>query len=58
MCVCVLEGNSYSSLREGIVKLIPDEKCSSPEVYGSEVREGMLCAGSDSCVDACQVREP
>ncbi|KAF4071452.1 hypothetical protein AMELA_G00273420 [Ameiurus melas] len=48
------KGNSYSSLREGIVKLIPDEKCSSPEVYGSEVREGMLCAGSDSCVDACQ----
>ncbi|KAK3523466.1 hypothetical protein QTP86_033597, partial [Hemibagrus guttatus] len=51
---CMTEGNSYSSLTEGLVKLIPDERCSSPEVYGSEVREGMLCAGSDTCVDACQ----
>ncbi|TSY83944.1 Protein Dok-7 [Bagarius yarrelli] len=49
-----IEGNSYSALTEGNVRLIPDEKCSSPEVYGSEVREGMLCAGSNSCVDACQ----
>ncbi|KAI5087956.1 hepatocyte growth factor activator-like [Silurus meridionalis] len=48
------KGNSYSSLTEGIVKLIPEERCSSPEVYGSEVREGMLCAGSNNCVDACQ----
>ncbi|KAF5901913.1 hepatocyte growth factor activator, partial [Clarias magur] len=47
-------GDTYSSLREGTVKLIPHEKCSSDEVYGSEVREGMLCAGSSSCVDACQ----
>ncbi|XP_072526388.1 hepatocyte growth factor activator isoform X2 [Salminus brasiliensis] len=48
------KGNSYSHLREGMVKLIPYEKCSAPDVYGSEVRPGMLCAGSDACVDACQ----
>ncbi|XP_062864414.1 hepatocyte growth factor activator, partial [Trichomycterus rosablanca] len=48
------KGDSYSTLTEGIVKLIPYERCSSPEVYGSEVRPGMLCAGSDTCVDACQ----
>ncbi|KAG9259897.1 hepatocyte growth factor activator [Astyanax mexicanus] len=48
------KANSYSDLREGMVKLIPYEKCSAPEVYGSEVRPGMLCAGSDTCVDACQ----
>lgn len=48
------KANSYSNLMEGIVKIIPFERCSSPEVYGSEVRSGMLCAGSDSCVDACQ----
>ncbi|XP_048042126.1 hepatocyte growth factor activator isoform X2 [Megalobrama amblycephala] len=48
------KANSYSQLIEGVVKIIPFDHCSSPEVYGSEVRSGMLCAGSDSCVDACQ----
>ncbi|KAL6466613.1 hypothetical protein MHYP_G00244170 [Metynnis hypsauchen] len=48
------KGNSYSHLREGMVKIIPYEKCSAPDVYGLEVRPGMLCAGSDTCVDACQ----
>ncbi|XP_056103055.1 hepatocyte growth factor activator isoform X1 [Rhinichthys klamathensis goyatoka] len=48
------KANSYSDLIEGVVKIIPFDQCSSPEVYGSEVRSGMLCAGSDSCVDACQ----
>ncbi|XP_042617146.1 hepatocyte growth factor activator-like isoform X2 [Cyprinus carpio] len=46
--------NSYSHLMEGVVKIIPFDQCSSPDVYGSEVRSGMLCAGSESCVDACQ----
>uniref|UniRef100_A0A8C2KKU0 trypsin n=1 Tax=Cyprinus carpio TaxID=7962 RepID=A0A8C2KKU0_CYPCA len=46
--------NSYSHLMEGLVKIIPFDQCSSPDVYGSEVRSGMLCAGSESCVDACQ----
>ncbi|XP_067284966.1 hepatocyte growth factor activator [Pseudorasbora parva] len=48
------KANSYSDLIEGVVKIIPFDKCSSPKVYGSEVRSGMLCAGRDSCVDACQ----
>ncbi|XP_039525172.1 hepatocyte growth factor activator-like [Pimephales promelas] len=48
------KANSYSDLIEGVVKIIPFDQCSSPDVYGSEVRSGMLCAGSDSCVDACQ----
>ncbi|XP_051580290.1 hepatocyte growth factor activator-like isoform X3 [Myxocyprinus asiaticus] len=48
------KANSYSHLQEGVVKIIPFERCSSPEVYGADVRSGMLCAGSDSCVDACQ----
>ncbi|XP_066517132.1 hepatocyte growth factor activator isoform X2 [Hoplias malabaricus] len=48
------KGDSYSDLREGMVKIIPYEKCAAPDVYGSELRPGMLCAGSDTCVDACQ----
>ncbi|XP_016112370.1 hepatocyte growth factor activator-like isoform X1 [Sinocyclocheilus grahami] len=48
------KANSYSHLMEGVVKIIPFDQCSSPDVYGSEVRSGMLCAGSESCVDACQ----
>lgn len=55
---CSLEANSYSNLMEGVVKIIPFDRCSSPEMYGSEVRPGMVCAGSDSCVDACQVKRP
>ncbi|XP_076850045.1 hepatocyte growth factor activator serine proteases-like [Brachyhypopomus gauderio] len=48
------KGDSYSHLREGVVKLIPYEKCSAPDVYGSEVRPGMMCAGTNTLVDACQ----
>ncbi|XP_016107134.1 hepatocyte growth factor activator-like [Sinocyclocheilus grahami] len=48
------KANSYSRLMEGVVKIIPFDQCSSPDVYGSEVRSGMLCAGSESCVDAFQ----
>ncbi|XP_056318454.1 hepatocyte growth factor activator [Danio aesculapii] len=48
------KANSYSNLMEGVVKIVPFEQCSSADVYGSEVRSGMMCAGSDSCVDACQ----
>ncbi|XP_059395361.1 hepatocyte growth factor activator-like [Carassius carassius] len=48
------KANSYSHLMEGVVKIIPFDQCSSPDVYGSEVRSGMLCAGSELCVDACQ----
>ncbi|TRY85183.1 hypothetical protein DNTS_030943 [Danionella cerebrum] len=48
------KANSYSPLMEGQVRIIPFSACSSPEVYGTEIRSGMICAGRDSCVDACQ----
>ncbi|XP_030635325.1 hepatocyte growth factor activator [Chanos chanos] len=48
------KSTAYSHLREGIVQLIPYDKCSAPDVYGSEIRTGMLCAGINNCVDACQ----
>ncbi|XP_026885627.2 hepatocyte growth factor activator [Electrophorus electricus] len=48
------KGDSYSHLREGMVRIVPYEKCSSPDVYGSEMRPGMMCAGTNTCVDACQ----
>lgn len=49
--------SSYSSvLREALVPLVADHKCSSPEVYGADVSPNMLCAGYFDCrSDACQV---
>ncbi|KAM8939552.1 hepatocyte growth factor activator serine protease [Pelodytes ibericus] len=42
-------------LQEALVPLVPDSKCSSPEVYGFEFSENMLCAGYFDCsTDACQ----
>ncbi|XP_049646023.1 hepatocyte growth factor activator [Suncus etruscus] len=48
--------NSYSShLREALVPLVADHKCSSPEVYGADISPNMLCAGYFDCKsDACQ----
>ncbi|KAM9238037.1 hepatocyte growth factor activator [Dugong dugon] len=44
-----------SSLREALVPLIADHKCSSPEVYGADISPNMLCAGYFDCkADACQ----
>ncbi|XP_014444998.1 hepatocyte growth factor activator isoform X2 [Tupaia chinensis] len=44
-----------SSLREALVPLVADHKCSSPEVYGSDISPNMLCAGYFDCKsDACQ----
>ncbi|XP_028841055.1 hepatocyte growth factor activator isoform X2 [Denticeps clupeoides] len=48
------KGQTYNSLMEGVVGIIPFEWCSHPKVYGSEIRPGMLCAGNNGCVDACQ----
>lgn len=46
-----------SSLREALVPLVADHKCSSPEVYGADISPNMLCAGYFDCKsDACQVR--
>ena len=45
-----------SSLREALVPLVADHKCSSPEVYGADISPHMLCAGYFDCKsDACQV---
>ncbi|KAF6371813.1 HGF activator [Rhinolophus ferrumequinum] len=44
-----------SSLREALVPLVADHKCSSPEVYGADISPNMLCAGYFDCkTDACQ----
>ncbi|KAG8508651.1 Hepatocyte growth factor activator [Galemys pyrenaicus] len=44
-----------SSLREALVPLVADPKCSSPEVYGADISPSMLCAGYFDCrSDACQ----
>ncbi|KAM6150829.1 hepatocyte growth factor activator [Erethizon dorsatum] len=44
-----------SSLREALVPIVADHKCSSPEVYGADVSPNMLCAGYFDCKsDACQ----
>lgn len=56
-CSFPADENSYSSyLREAIVPLVADHKCSSPEVYGADISPNMLCAGYFDCKsDACQV---
>ncbi|XP_048797381.1 hepatocyte growth factor activator isoform X1 [Lagopus muta] len=42
-------------LQETLVPIIPEEKCRSPEIYGTEISENMFCAGYlDSKSDACQ----
>ncbi|OWK13534.1 hypothetical protein Celaphus_00017297 [Cervus elaphus hippelaphus] len=48
--------SGYSpSLREALVPLVADHKCSSPEVYGADISPNMLCAGYFDCrSDACQ----
>ena len=51
--------SGYSSLlREALVPLVADRKCSSPEVYGADISPNMLCAGYFDCrSDACQVSQ-
>ncbi|KAM6136046.1 LOW QUALITY PROTEIN: hepatocyte growth factor activator [Phoenicopterus ruber ruber] len=48
--------SGYSDvLQETLVPIIPEEKCRSPEIYGTEISENMFCAGYfDSKSDACQ----
>lgn len=54
---CSTDASGYSSsLREALVPLVADHKCSSPEVYGADISPNMLCAGYFDCKsDACQV---
>lgn len=49
--------SGYSDiLQETLIPIIPEEKCRSPEIYGTEITENMFCAGYfDSKSDACQV---
>lgn len=50
------ESHYSSTLREALVPLVADHKCSSPEVYGADISPNMLCAGYFDCKsDACQV---
>lgn len=45
-----------SSLREALVPLVAEHKCSSLDVYGADISPNMLCAGYFDCKsDACQV---
>ncbi|XP_075276536.1 hepatocyte growth factor activator serine protease isoform X2 [Opisthocomus hoazin] len=48
--------SGYSNvLQEALTPIIPEEKCRSPEIYGTEITENMFCAGYlDSRSDACQ----
>ncbi|XP_053272676.1 hepatocyte growth factor activator [Pleuronectes platessa] len=44
----------YSTLQEAGVRLIPQDVCKKPEVYGNHVTADMMCAGLNGCHDACQ----
>ncbi|TNN67869.1 Hepatocyte growth factor activator [Liparis tanakae] len=48
------KAEGYSSLQEAGVRLIPQEACRKPDVYGNHVTADMVCAGLNNCVDACQ----
>ncbi|XP_029382246.1 hepatocyte growth factor activator isoform X2 [Echeneis naucrates] len=48
------KAQGYSSLQEGGVRLIPNDYCRKPEIYGNHVTSDMICAGLNGCVDACQ----
>lgn len=54
---CPTDVSGYSSsLREALVPLVADHKCSNPDVYGADISPNMLCAGYFDCKsDACQV---
>uniref|UniRef100_A0A3Q2ZUZ0 trypsin n=1 Tax=Kryptolebias marmoratus TaxID=37003 RepID=A0A3Q2ZUZ0_KRYMA len=48
------KGSNYSTLQEAGVRLISDDTCRDPAVYGNHITANMICAGLGSCVDACQ----
>uniref|UniRef100_F6R3C5 Transmembrane protease serine n=1 Tax=Ornithorhynchus anatinus TaxID=9258 RepID=F6R3C5_ORNAN len=48
-------GESQNDLREAKVKIISDEVCRQPYVYGNEITFGMFCAGFlEGTFDACR----
>lgn len=44
----------YSDMQEAGVRLVPQDYCAKPEVYGNHLTSNMLCAGDGMCADACQ----
>uniref|UniRef100_A0A8C3VPQ6 Transmembrane protease serine n=1 Tax=Catagonus wagneri TaxID=51154 RepID=A0A8C3VPQ6_9CETA len=48
-------GESQNNLREARVKIISDDVCKQPHVYGSDIKSGMFCAGYlEGIYDACR----
>uniref|UniRef100_G1PVM6 Transmembrane serine protease 11A n=1 Tax=Myotis lucifugus TaxID=59463 RepID=G1PVM6_MYOLU len=48
-------GESQNDLREARLKMISDDVCKQPEVYGSDIKFGMFCAGYlEGMYDACR----
>ena len=44
------------NLREAKLKIISDDVCKQPHVYGHDIKSGMFCAGYlEGIYDACRV---
>ncbi|XP_032720336.1 transmembrane protease serine 11A [Lontra canadensis] len=49
-------GKSQNNLREAKLKIISDDVCKQPHVYGRDIKFGMFCAGYlEGMYDACRV---
>ncbi|XP_004696006.2 PREDICTED: transmembrane protease serine 11A [Condylura cristata] len=49
-------GESQNDLREARLKIISDDLCKQPHVYGDDIKFGMFCAGyMEGIHDACRV---
>ncbi|KAM5340666.1 transmembrane protease serine 11A isoform 3-T3 [Glossophaga mutica] len=48
-------GESQNDLREARLKIISDDVCKQPQVYGTDIKFGMFCAGYlEGIYDACR----
>ncbi|XP_062963509.1 transmembrane protease serine 11A-like [Cynocephalus volans] len=48
-------GESQNDLREARLKIISDDVCKQPQVYGDDIKFGMFCAGYlEGIYDACR----
>lgn len=48
-------GESQNDLREARLKIISDDVCKQPHIYGSDIKSGMFCAGYlEGIYDACR----
>ncbi|XP_072796939.1 transmembrane protease serine 11A isoform X2 [Vicugna pacos] len=48
-------GESQNNLREARLKIISDDVCKQPHVYGNDIKSGMFCAGYlEGIYDACR----